>query len=94
MEVFSVTTCRGCGKEILWAETEHGKKIPLDPKALVFSVVKDDHGRLIAVAPSGGPIGEKFYVSHWATCREVLKPKQDRVWEQPQRNFNEPKEPA
>ena len=73
----SVSTCRGCGKEIVWATTQHGKNIPLDPKALVFSVLPEG-GKLIAVKPGGGAIGERWMVSHWSTCLKAAdfhKPK-------------------
>lgn len=86
----SVSRCRGCGKEILWAETNHGKKIPLDPKAPVFSVVSDN-GKLIAVIPSGGLIGERFYVSHFSTCIYANDFSASRKTSEP--HFSEPKEP-
>lgn len=90
----STSVCRGCGKEIVWAETNHGKKIPLDPKALVFSVLPQGSG-LIAVKPSGGPIGERFMVSHWATCpnaNDFHKPKPAAP--PADRHFSEPQESA
>ena len=66
------TLCRSCGREIVWAKTEHGKAVPLDPKALVFSVAKDDRGELIAVRPTRLS-GELFMVSHFATCPDANK---------------------
>lgn len=65
-----MTVCKGCGKEILWATTSHGKNVPLDPKALVFSVVKEN-GKLIAVKPTPGLRGEEFFVNHFATCSKA-----------------------
>lgn len=96
--------CRSCGRQIVWAETSHGKKVPLDPKALVFSVM-NDKGKLIAVKPSGGPIGEQFMVSHFATCpdankwsgqhREETTPESKTPFTMaPERHFSEPKEIA
>lgn len=101
-----MSTCRSCGRDILWAETQHGKKVPLDTKALVFSVVQDGM-KFIAVKPTGGVIGERFLVSHFATCPEANawsghkrgdpgpppdKPHNMTSDELPQRHFSEPKE--
>jgi hypothetical protein len=92
-----MSTCRGCGKEIVWAETSHGKKVPLDPKALVFSVM-DQGGKLIAVKPSGGPAGERFMVSHFATCPDAedfsgrnSKGSQEAPAPRAEINYSEPK---
>ncbi len=61
--------CKRCGKAIVWARTQHGKAVPLDPKALVFSVASE-RGQLIAVSLTGhvGPTGDQMMVSHFATC--------------------------
>ncbi len=66
--------CRSCGKEIVWAETQHGKKVPLDPKALVFSVAAEN-GKMVAVSVTGhrGPSGDMLMVSHFATCPDANK---------------------
>jgi len=88
-----MNTCRGCGKEIVWAETQHGKKVPLDPKALVFSVMSEN-GKMIAVSLTGhrGPAGDLIMTSHFATCPNAndfhKKP------ESAQQSFIEPKEPG
>ena len=63
-----MSTCKGCGKEILWATTKEGKRIPLDATAPVYMRVQAD--------PSMGfqlqdPVAERVhvaYVSHFATC--------------------------
>ncbi len=60
------TFCRSCGREVVWKTTQHGKKVPLDPKALVFSVVGET-----AVKPTPGVLGETFMVSHFATCPDA-----------------------
>lgn len=84
-----MTTCRGCGKEIVWAITNNGKNIPLDPKALVFSVLPEG-GKLIAIKPVG-VLGERWLVSHWATCPKAedfhKKPEP-----QPDLHFSEPRD--
>jgi hypothetical protein len=83
--------CRSCGREIVWAETQHGAKVPLDPKALVFSVLEVGN-KLIAVKP-GGLHGERWLVSHFATCKDA------NAWSghkpgdpMPEKHFSEPKE--
>ncbi len=88
-----MSTCRSCGREIVWARTQHGKSVPLDPKALVFSVVKENNGELIAVKPTPGVAGEVFMVSHFATCQDANKWSGHKPGEpMPHRDFNEPKE--
>lgn len=88
-----MTTCRGCGREIVWAETSHGKKVPLDPKALVFSVVQEG-SKLIAVKPIGMP-SERWMVSHFATCPAAADfSGRNRDVPVIQRHFSEPKESA
>ncbi len=87
-----MSTCRSCGREIVWAETQHGKSVPLDPKALVFSVIQEG-AKLIAVKPSGGAIGERWMVSHFATCVDANKWSGHRPGEpMPDRHFSEPRE--
>jgi hypothetical protein len=49
--------CKGCGKTIVWGETEDGKRIPLDPKPPVYRF--NEHGKLERVDAS---------VTHFATC--------------------------
>jgi len=58
------TPCQGCGKPIVFAKnSETGKLIPLDPKALVYHY-------------NGGDLDGEFevhrltsaWVSHFATC--------------------------
>ncbi len=34
-----MSTCRGCGKKIIWGTTKDGKRIPLDPAPPVYSVI-------------------------------------------------------
>lgn len=86
-----MTTCRSCGREVVWKTTQHGKKVPLDPKALVFSVVGD-----IAVKPTPGVTGETFMVSHFATCPDANqwsgKGRETQAPSQPERHFSEPAE--
>ena len=52
------TPCKGCGQNIAWVVMESGKRAPLDPDLVSFTVVGDDgRGRVV-----------RGYVSHFATC--------------------------
>ena len=86
--------CKGCGNTIVWAETSHGKNVPLDPKAVVYSV-RPENGKLIAVAITGhtGPSGDTIMVSHFNTCpkandfsgsRRVAPPEPEKHFSEPQ----------
>jgi hypothetical protein len=53
------STCKGCGKKIVWGMTQDRKKIPLDPVAPVYMIkaTTDDCVRTLDAM-----------VSHFATC--------------------------
>ena len=53
-------SCRSCGAEILWVETQNGKRMPLD-----FTPE-----RRFVIDPSNGMLAKlrNTYVSHFATC--------------------------
>jgi hypothetical protein len=67
-----VSTCRGCGKEIVWGTTEEGTKIPLDPRAPVYSLGPRKIGESAAFGETHGDQLVKrtslAMVSHFATC--------------------------
>lgn len=89
-----MTTCRGCGKEIVWATTSTGKNMPLDPNVTVYSVVPE-RGRLIAVKPTPGVLGERFMVSHFNTCSDADQfsgKNKTAFMDSQHHDFNEPKE--
>ena len=61
--------CRACGRAMLWALTQEGKKIPLDAETPVFQITKDP-----VTIESGGERWtakrlQGAYVSHFSTCR-------------------------
>ena len=65
------STCRGCGRPIIWGETATGTRIPLDATAPVYQVVKEE------IDPSN-PAAYKLvidrapgFVSHFATCSQA-----------------------
>ena len=47
-------TCKGCGLEILWAKTERGANVPLDPHPV--QIVQDRHGPLRVFKRIGGDV--------------------------------------
>jgi hypothetical protein len=55
-------TCRGCGKNIVWAILENGKKIPLDPTPPCYVLTACGGPEPAAVRDRG------VMVSHFATC--------------------------
>jgi len=68
MKAIKVSKCKGCKKDIIWAETsDSGKKIPLDPRPAVYWVeeVVDDITEDKWVCATRQP---GAYVTHFATC--------------------------
>lgn len=60
------TPCKGCGREIVFATTSTGRKVPLDPSAAVYQVEERSDGNVSAhlwKRSEGAPM-----VSHFATC--------------------------
>lgn len=58
--------CRGCGAEIVWGVTADGKRIPLDPRPLVY--------RTGTLLPDGGVRCERdreALASHFGTCPQA-----------------------
>lgn len=62
--------CRSCGAEIIWALTEKGKRMPVDPEPV-------PHGNLFLrkrengaydVRPAGDLLLSERYVSHFSSC--------------------------
>ena len=64
------STCK-CGKQMLWARTPSGGKIPLDAVAPVYRVSLDESSNIHASEPQNKNlnIGDAFMVSHFATCK-------------------------
>ena len=52
-----MTTCRGCGAEIVWITSPRGKPIPCDPPEVTV------------VTEAGHVVSGR--VSHWATCPQA-----------------------
>lgn len=56
------SACKGCGKPILWAIDDAGKKQPLDTTPPTWVVIGNEKDGTPKVRRSAG------YVSHFATC--------------------------
>lgn len=54
--------CKSCKAQIIWAETDKGKKIPLDVKAEKRFIIK---GCVALIVDT--------YTSHFATCPDADK---------------------
>lgn len=62
--------CRSCGARVVWAVTEHGRRMPLDaePVAGGTFTLTTSRGELVATSTPGVELG---YVSHFATCPQA-----------------------
>ena len=63
--------CRSCKAPVLWAVTERGRPMPVDPDRVPngnLNLLDDEHGGApLAVVVKPDPAVER-YVSHFATC--------------------------
>ena len=73
-------TCKGCGARIIWATTEDGKRIPIDPKPAIYELFWGEehpitHANVTAYrkpsADLDGLSPDGFGVSHFATCPDA-----------------------
>lgn len=77
-----MASCRGCGKPIVWAVSQMGKKLPLERiKTPIYRIggdVFDPKGLATKLDPvMTGPL----YISHFATCPQASqfsKPKKPK----------------
>lgn len=51
-----LTTCRSCGRCIVWLVTDKGRRMPVDPEGVKPGETVYEHGR---------------HVSHFATCPQA-----------------------
>lgn len=69
----SAAKCSSCGADILWTETEAGKRMPVDakPAGKVTVLVRNPRDERTPLSKS-----RDHYISHFATCsRPPLKVK-------------------
>jgi hypothetical protein len=71
-----VTKCRYCPAEIMWAVTENGIRIPLDPspspKGNVMLEFQADGTPIATVVDPSKAVGQ-FWIAHFATCPGAQK---------------------
>lgn len=65
--------CRSCGTPIIWAETEAGKRIPLEAKKVVGFVLFEDEDGKPPLACS-----ESIHESHFAHCPQADEHRRSR----------------
>jgi len=68
-----MSTCRGCGAEIIWLKTKTGKNMCCDPE-LHFGV--DRPGTIVTEdgdVIKGAEDGQDGYTPHWSTCSQAGK---------------------
>jgi hypothetical protein len=69
-------TCSTCGNEIIWARTETGKRMPIDPTPSPDGNLVLSRGEML---PTVRPVsrisdrapGTPLYKSHFATCKQA-----------------------
>ena len=71
----NTTTCKGCGKPMVWAHIvkdgkRTGKKVPLDPRPAVYRIITGfdavEYEAEMTTQVNG-------MVSHFATCKDANK---------------------
>ena len=59
--------CRSCGAEIIWAQTEFGKLMPMDAEPTIlpgaFTLESQD-----GTSTKRARLVGRYYISHFATC--------------------------
>ncbi len=65
------STCKGCGKKIVWGKTGDGKAIPLDPKPPIYYTKEMPDGETACVKFTSMEEGVDYMVSHFATCSKA-----------------------
>ena len=77
------TKCRGCGRAIIWGQTEAGAKIPLDAIAPVYQVIKQEINPITVPLPPAefkAMVKNRIkitvaradgFVSHFSTCSKA-----------------------
>lgn len=69
-------TCFSCGNEIIWARTETGKRMPIDPSPHPEGNLVLYRGEMLpTVRPVSRIVDRKpdtpLYKSHFATCKQA-----------------------
>ena len=66
-------TCRTCGAKIIWAVTDKGHNIPIDPTPRPDGnlMLCEDGAVLLAIPVCEGDNPTERYVSHFASCPDA-----------------------
>lgn len=74
------TTCKACGRPIVWIRTTKGKSMPCDAEPVAYKEVKGGKEKIVTL--NGEVISCTFdaepddmtgigYISHWSTCPQA-----------------------
>lgn len=73
-----LSTCRYCGRKIMWIQTKAGKNMPCDPEMICYRIPKEGKGSEKIVTQNGLVVSADRvlsneadgigYVPHFATC--------------------------
>lgn len=70
-----VELCKGCGKPVVFAKTEDGSTVILDPRAPIYRATghREEGGQLVVtgVQLEDAEIAGRSFVSHFATCPDA-----------------------
>lgn len=67
------STCRDCGRPIVWAKTARGKNLPLDPNPMASGELElvatgTENGRVVFAVRAAAPDATKGYRCHFESC--------------------------
>jgi hypothetical protein len=64
------STCKGCGKPIVWAlNPKSGKCVPIDASPVVYRVYQTQNGQVECLPEHPGE--DTFGVNHFTTCTKA-----------------------
>jgi hypothetical protein len=63
--------CRSCEAEVIWADTKHGKKMPLDAKPTSKGNLVFVGGVARTVTDEDRRLHRETYTSHFSTCADA-----------------------
>ena len=59
--MMKTTTCKACGKPIVWIRTTKGKSMPCDAEPVAYKEIKGGKEKMTGVG----------YIPHWSTCPQA-----------------------
>lgn len=80
-----MTTCKGCGAQIIWRQTKNGKMLPCDPTPVGYrerekarGKVMTADGRIVSCDFTNEPDAPTGNIPHFATCPKAADFKKAR----------------